>query len=209
MICCLKIYNPHSPPMPKFTIRNKRRPPMPKLTIRNMREVLEPIPDSKVNGATMGPTCVLSPPDGPHVGPMNLAIRESILFTDRQYDNYKGTTKTKLEKKTPHICPPSVRYGASVTFAVEHPYDMNEYWVPRTPDNFTGESWLYLTLDTICHLISIGYPICGDKTIIRLSYLHNGNSYTSKTAPWISPPTPPTHNRLTLGNVAMNFYHYL
>ena len=33
-------------------------------------------PDSKVHGANMGPTWVLSAPDGPHVGSMNLAIRE-------------------------------------------------------------------------------------------------------------------------------------
>ena len=32
-------------------------------------------PDSKVHGDNMGPTWVLSTPDGPHVGPMNLAIR--------------------------------------------------------------------------------------------------------------------------------------
>ena len=32
-------------------------------------------PDRKVHGANMGPTWVLSAPDGPHVGPMNLAIR--------------------------------------------------------------------------------------------------------------------------------------
>ena len=32
-------------------------------------------PDSKVHGANIGPTWVLSAPDGPHVGPMNLAIR--------------------------------------------------------------------------------------------------------------------------------------
>ena len=31
--------------------------------------------DNKVHGANMGPTWVLSAPDGPHVGPMNLAIR--------------------------------------------------------------------------------------------------------------------------------------
>ena len=35
-------------------------------------------PDSKVHGANMGPTWVLSAPDGPHVGPMNLAIGESL-----------------------------------------------------------------------------------------------------------------------------------
>ena len=35
-----------------------------------------PNTDSKVHGANMGPTWVLSVRDGPHVGPMNLAIRE-------------------------------------------------------------------------------------------------------------------------------------
>ena len=35
------------------------------------------ITDSKVHGANMGPTWVLSAPDGPHVGPMNLAIRDN------------------------------------------------------------------------------------------------------------------------------------
>ena len=34
-------------------------------------------PDSKGHVANMGPTWVLSPPGGPHVGPMNLATRES------------------------------------------------------------------------------------------------------------------------------------
>ena len=33
------------------------------------------IPDSKVHGANMGPTRVLSVPGGSHIGPMNLAIR--------------------------------------------------------------------------------------------------------------------------------------
>ena len=31
--------------------------------------------DSKIHGANMGPTWFLSAPGGPHVGPMNLAIR--------------------------------------------------------------------------------------------------------------------------------------
>ena len=38
------------------------------------------IPDSKVHGADMGPTWVLSAPDGPHVGAMNLAIRDAYLW---------------------------------------------------------------------------------------------------------------------------------
>ena len=36
------------------------------------------IPDNKIHGANMGPTLVLSAPDGPHVGPMKLAIRDVI-----------------------------------------------------------------------------------------------------------------------------------
>ena len=38
-------------------------------------------PDRKIHGANiMGPTWVLSAPDGPHVGPMNVAIR--VFYTD-------------------------------------------------------------------------------------------------------------------------------
>ena len=33
-------------------------------------------PDSKIYGANMGPTWVLSAPGGTHVDPMNLAIRD-------------------------------------------------------------------------------------------------------------------------------------
>ena len=40
--------------------------------------VLSDYPDSKVHGANMGPTWVLSAPDGPHVGPMNFALRIGI-----------------------------------------------------------------------------------------------------------------------------------
>ena len=37
------------------------------------------IPDSKVYGANMGPTWVLSAPAGSHFGPMNLAIRDNVI----------------------------------------------------------------------------------------------------------------------------------
>ena len=40
------------------------------------QEHVDDNPDSNVHGANMGPTWVLSAPDGPHVSPMNLAIRE-------------------------------------------------------------------------------------------------------------------------------------
>ena len=47
-------------------------------------------PDSKVHGAIVAPTWVLSAPDGPHVGPMNLVIREGLytlqIFAFKQDD---------------------------------------------------------------------------------------------------------------------------
>ena len=39
------------------------------------------IPDSKVNGAYMGPTWGRQDPGGSHVGPLNLAIRDVIIRT--------------------------------------------------------------------------------------------------------------------------------
>ena len=37
-----------------------------------------PIPDSMDHGANTGPTWVLSAPGGPHVGPVNFAIRDYL-----------------------------------------------------------------------------------------------------------------------------------
>ena len=47
-----------------------------------VREALSKPPDSKVHVANMGPTWVLSPPNGPHVGPINLAIRVMCLYSN-------------------------------------------------------------------------------------------------------------------------------
>ena len=48
------------------------------------------VPDSKVHGANMGPTWVLSVPNGPHVGPMNLAFRvQKVMDISRHGDGYK------------------------------------------------------------------------------------------------------------------------
>ena len=41
------------------------------------------IPDSKIHGANMGPAWVMSAPGGPHVGPINLAIRDDINVVKR------------------------------------------------------------------------------------------------------------------------------
>ena len=45
-------------------------------------------PDSNVLGANMGSTWVLSAPDGPHVGPLNLAIRDIFDYMMMQWRGY-------------------------------------------------------------------------------------------------------------------------
>ena len=44
----------------------------------NGNPIPEKIPDSKVHGANMGPIWDLSAPGGPHVGPINLVIRDGL-----------------------------------------------------------------------------------------------------------------------------------
>ena len=48
-------------------------------------------PDSKVHGANIGPTRVLSAPDGPHVGPMNRAIKRGSVSSEHGMMNTKIT----------------------------------------------------------------------------------------------------------------------
>ena len=48
--------------------------------VYNGNPILGNIPDSKVHGANMGPTWVLSAPGGLHVGLMNLAIWDGLYI---------------------------------------------------------------------------------------------------------------------------------
>ena len=56
----------------------------------------ESLPDSKVHGANMGPIWVLSAPDGPHVGPMNLAIRAVFFLPWFCRPQYAGVSEDLL-----------------------------------------------------------------------------------------------------------------
>ena len=56
--------------------------------------------DSKVHGANMRPTWVLSAPDGPHVGPMNLAIR--VFMTHLKVTPHYFTTSLHPEESLSH-----------------------------------------------------------------------------------------------------------
>ena len=55
---------------------------------------VHPPPDNKVHGANMGPTWVLSAPDGPHVGHMNLSYqgRFFLVGSFRNDDSKDATT---------------------------------------------------------------------------------------------------------------------
>ena len=47
-------------------------------------------PDSKVHGANTGPNWVLSAPNWPHVGPMNLAIRDKVKLTQFSHEKQQS-----------------------------------------------------------------------------------------------------------------------
>ena len=64
--------------------------------------------DNKVHGANMGPTGVQSAPDGPHVGPMNLAIRGGLrlgYLLTLAYDSC-GVVYDQGTHKLAYIWPP-------------------------------------------------------------------------------------------------------
>ena len=65
-------------------------------------------PDSKIHGANIGPTWVLSAPRGPHVDPMNLAIRVNHLIHAAFLEpgvvslTFRELSKTFSQKYTMH-----------------------------------------------------------------------------------------------------------
>ena len=76
-------------------------------------------PDSKFYGANMGPTWLLSAPDGPHVGPMNLAIRED---THRGFETSWDFERKPLIRNRPiPLIPQFIRQTFhNAPFEIEH-----------------------------------------------------------------------------------------
>ena len=60
-------------------------------------------PDSKVHGVNIGPNWVLSGPDVPHVGPMNLAIRAPTVFVFRPVHFHWLILQHNLIHKSQHV----------------------------------------------------------------------------------------------------------
>ena len=61
-------------------------------------------PDSKVHGANMGLTWVLSAPDGPHVGPMNLVIVEASRASPSLTCDTSTVITVLADAPTPKLC---------------------------------------------------------------------------------------------------------
>ena len=70
----------------------------------------EPYPDSKVHGTKLESTWVLTALDGPHVGPMNLAIRDisiwlaNACYTRKPGTRHNSTDSNRTQFATPRWC---------------------------------------------------------------------------------------------------------
>ena len=70
---------------------------LPQFLLHSIKMISRYSPDSKVHGVNMGHTWVLSAPDGPNVGPMNLALGVPLLRRINfnpilSYDTLPGNT---------------------------------------------------------------------------------------------------------------------
>ena len=105
--------------------------------------------DSKVHGANMGPTWVLSAPDGPHVGPLNLAIRVGFqwlsyrvnLLSSLVFGEQLGLSSLRLHRligiATP-IVDDCLRFIIVVlvqSSAIIMLYNLSRYYIHHSDDN--------------------------------------------------------------------------
>ena len=73
-------------------------------------------PDSKVHGANMGPTWVLSAPYGPHVGPMNLAIRDMMTRTSNHQVAIRLTVRSREASKQAWVLKETRRFEICLSY---------------------------------------------------------------------------------------------
>ena len=71
-------------------------------------------PDSQVHGVNMGPTWALPDPDGPHVGPMNLAIRVTLYCRSTRYAS--GVDVAKMSVRVPDFGESLITHCAAERF---------------------------------------------------------------------------------------------
>ena len=80
--------------------------------------IAETFPDSKVHGTNMGPTWILPAPDGPHVGPMNLAMRVSTISSRPGHHN------SFEDQRRGNVCKPKFSLNLTNSF---HLYSVRIY----------------------------------------------------------------------------------
>ena len=105
------------------------------------------IPDSKVRGDNMGPTWVLSAPDGPHVGHMNLVIRD-MLYVLPNWLAYSRLPDIKW-KWNPDIANFTFYHFVSIQiqfYATAHPFHpIAHVWIGvcrlARRDQFAAANW--------------------------------------------------------------------
>ena len=88
-----------------------------------------PLPNSKVHGANMGPSWVLSALDGPHVGPINLAIKVVIFHVGG--DNGVSSVINNVQASWEWLDSAMFLYTTHCIFSLYiNIYDVDEFLVP-------------------------------------------------------------------------------
>ena len=124
-----------------------------------------------------GPTWVLSAPDGPHVGPMNLAIRE--LFWAHS-DGPLSTLKITTRLLSPHLWFLWTIPFSSQSF-VGNPFLHNpNIMLANFPENPFGISEPSLRSCVLLGLLQVNFT-----NIFMVTSLKSGQIYDNPTAEWV------------------------
>ena len=109
-------------------------------------------PDSKVHGDNIWPTWVLSAPDGPHVGPIDLAIRDSYLMKLTSLTNllFHSSVPHRISVLTESLTTSPLLYACidsdpAVTKDIIDSYTVIATERCTTNQNFMGKDWSVLT----------------------------------------------------------------
>ena len=153
-------------------------------------------PDSKRHGANMGPTWVLLAPDGPHIGPMNLAITVYLQPHDFKAQWYIMITYLSIPA-TRHHCPHTeltayivTRYGLNIRYCIFLTFVLLSFISHRCHhrNNF-GKYWGHIKIRMLFYQKRDSYD--KDETVSQLSHLYNWNLYIwkhdlySEMGPWM------------------------
>ena len=131
-----------------------------------------PYPDSKVPGANMGPIWGQQDPGGPHVGPVNIAI----------WVYWQALKYFTLEFHTQY--PSNIQWREIICQIMETNCDLwchSRTWtqshiLTQISSKLHPGPWFNIKMTSYRYRNSH----CGDKTVVRSSYVLNGISYTGK-----------------------------